>query len=110
MRTNIESSFEDRKSTYIFGIIAWVYWFYHFLAPKSAGRLLPGAHFAWIIGLFAVCVSLQIFVWIYFKHFQEKWYFKPRTYLFFACELGILTFTLAFILWPVFMAFKSKLI
>lgn len=110
MKTNIESSFEDRKSTYLFGILAWIYWLYHFFSPAASTRVLPKANFFWTAGLFTVCLSLQIFVWIYFKHFQEKWYFKPRSYFFFACELGILSFTLAFMLWPVFMAFKSKLI
>ena len=110
MPTRIEDSFEDRKNTHIFGAIAWVYWIYHFVSARGAFKLLPPAKPAWIAGLFAVTISFQIFVWVYFKHFEEKWYFKPRSFLFFISELGLLTFTLAILLWPVFLTFKSKLV
>lgn len=110
MDTKIEDSFEDRKSSYLFGLAAWVYWLYHFFSPKSASRLLPGAKPIWIAVIFILVFILQIFVWVYFKHFQKKWYLNIRSFIFFFCEMGILTFTLAFILWPVFLTFKSKLI
>ena len=110
MVTRIEDSFEDRKSTYLFGLCVWVYWIYHFLSPKNSFRVLPPARPVWIACLFAGVFILQMCVWVYFKHFQGKWYSKFHSYLFFLCELGILTFALAFVLWPVFLTFKSKLI
>lgn len=110
MLNNIEDSFEDKTTAYLFGLGAWAYWFYHFFTPRLAFKILPGVNAFLMACFFALVTGFQIFVWIYFKHFQKKWYFNPRAYLYFASELGILTFTLAFVLWPVFLIFKSKLI
>ncbi len=110
MPTPIEDSFENRKNTYIFGLAVWSYWIYHLAASRQAFKILPPVRPVWIAGLFGVVFLAQIFSWVYFKHFHGKWYLKIQSYLFFLLELGILAFTLSFVLWPVFLAFKSKLI
>lgn len=107
--SNLESSFEDKRSTYLWGVGAWVYWFYHWAAGESSTKVLPGLSMGTTCYLFAAALAFQVFVWIYFKHFQRQWYLKPKTYVFFICEFGILTFTFAFLMWPVFLMFKSKL-
>lgn len=109
-KTKIEDSFEDRSATILLGLASWAYLFYHFTAEKSAVRVLPVMKPMGYGILFSLMLGLQVFVWIYFRHFGEKWYLKFRIYFYFFVELGVLLFSIGMAFWPFFLLFRSKLI
>ena len=107
----IEDSFEDRKMTLLLGLSAWIYFFYHIAADKTATRVLPVMKPLWYGIVFLLVVAAQVAVWIYFKHFNEKkWNRRLIASVYFGCELGVLMFTVSMFLWPIYMMFRSKLI
>ena len=103
----IKESFENKPFVFIVGLLCGLYFVCHFTGVLEGGfaaKILPPFKDIVYYCFGAVVFVVQILAWKRFRHFEGKWYRDLKVFIYFLSEFFLLTFTVAFLSWPVYGA------
>ena len=96
-------SFEDRPAAIIVGLFCLAYFFVSYIPENGLiAKILP----VWPLRIFGIIVGItliaQLIIWKLFRHFDRQSTRDFAVWILFACEFGLVLFTILFISWPVY--------
>ncbi len=103
----IKESFENKPFIFIVGLLCGLYFILHLAGVLEGGfaaKILPPYEDLVYYCFGGIVFVAQVIIWKLFRHFEGKWYRDPKVFLFFLSEFFLITFTIAFISWPVYGA------
>ncbi len=96
-------SFEDRPSAILVGLLCLVYFFISYVPENGwIAKILPLWPIRIFGGIAGVTLAAQLIVWKLFRHFDAQSLRDFAVWILFACEFGLILFTILFISWPIY--------